>query len=308
LKKRIFDKIVGHKATIQKMLKLIELGRVPNCMLFVGPHGQGKKLVALGVAQALNCEKSSGKTKEACGECPSCLRMYAQQSEGLILLEPEKGQIKIEQARDVIQQLSLSVWGRSRVVIINDAHLLNPQAANALLKSIEEPPPNTYFILLSTSQENVLKTLRSRSQVVRFHSLSRAERAKIGGEIASEVADEELVESAQQILTEVFWGNEQNAIDLSREKIDSKEKSHQVTQLWLEMVRDLWFAKTDSAEALHKPFISAVKNLSAVEESQLSVLSEGILLAQRDLLANCDAQLTLENLIRQYRASHVVQP
>ena len=175
---RILDQVIGHKSTINKLLHLIESGRLPSSWLFVGARAQGKKLIALGIAQAFLCEKS----RLACGECPSCRRVYARQSECLILIEPEKGQIKIEIARQIVSELSLSTLGRGRFVIIDDAEKLGPQAANALLKSIEEPPPKTHFILLVPSQDSILRTLRSRSQVVRFGTLTNRELEQLGRE------------------------------------------------------------------------------------------------------------------------------
>ncbi|MEQ1665564.1 MAG: hypothetical protein ABL927_09340, partial [Bdellovibrionales bacterium] len=164
--KNIRSEIVGHDSTIDKLKNMIRAGRMPGCMLFVGAPEQGKKMVATYLAQILLCEQKTIEqniseqkniaaiSTDACGVCSSCLRVAKNQSEGLMILAPEKGVIKIEAAMAVVRQLSLSAWGRARVVIIDDAHLLNPQAANALLKSIEEPPPHTYFVLISSSQES----------------------------------------------------------------------------------------------------------------------------------------------------------
>jgi hypothetical protein len=96
-------------------------------------------------------------------------------SESIMLVEPDGASIKIEQARDILQFISLRRIGRARVVIIDQAHLLNPQAANSLLKSLEEPPDGTYFFLVTSVPASILATIRSRSQQVRFGPLSADE-------------------------------------------------------------------------------------------------------------------------------------
>lgn len=286
--KRIWNKVIGHKGPMQKLLLMIEAGRMPNSLLFVGSSGHGKKLVAFGLAQALLCEKA----KDACGVCSSCLRVYARQSEGVIFLEPEKEQIKIDAARAVVDQLALSTWGKARIVIIDEAHLLNPQAANALLKSIEEPPKNTHFILLSPSQESILKTLRSRSQIMRFAELSRAELSLL--DQPSE--DPEMRDAAFAIWRKFLSGADAEAIEMTREKMDSRERAQQATRLWLDSVRDLWFARKNLGPLIHDEFATGAPLLT---ESDFSYLGEALLRLRRDLSGNCDVQLALENFLRQ---------
>src|SRR5690606_36727751 len=88
------------------------------------------------------------------------------------LVEPQQGLVRAEQGRDVSTQVGWRTVGYARVVIFDDAHKFNPQSANSMLKVLEEPPKDTYFVLISNSMENVLPTLRWRSQVFRFSALS----------------------------------------------------------------------------------------------------------------------------------------
>lgn len=274
---RIFDNVIGHEVTVQKLLAMLAANRMPNSLLFVGPSGQGKRLVALGLAQALLCEQS----RQACGRCPSCYRVTAQQSEGLILLAPERGQIKIDSAREVVRQLSLANWGRARVVIIDDAHLLNPQAANALLKSIEEPPANTHFVLLTHSQESVLSTLRSRSQVVRFRGLSRDELAKIG----QDSEDPETQKLATEGWNLLLQAEEPRVVEFIRENVESRESALHILRIWHGLARDRWLQDGD-----HRAWLSQA--------------SQKIMATEKDIAGNCDVQLALENFVYQVRSSH----
>jgi DNA polymerase III subunit delta' len=168
---RLLDGIFGHQNNLHRLLEARQKGQLPSTFLFVGPHGVGKKSFAIAFAQTLLCEKSSS----ACGECGPCLRLARRNSEGFLFIEPEKNQIKIEQARRVLDFLSLRSMSAARIIVIDGAEYLNPQASNALLKILEEPPPQTYFFLIAPSSEHVLTTIRSRCQVVQFAPLKSEE-------------------------------------------------------------------------------------------------------------------------------------
>ncbi len=272
--RRVLDQVVGHRRVVERLLKTVEADRLPPSWLFIGAKNQGKKMVALGVAQAFLCERS----RAACGACPACLRVANRQSEGLILVEPEGAVIKIETARQIVNSLSLSALGRGRVVIIDDAEKLGAQAGNALLKSIEEPPPRTHFILLTTSRDAVLGTIRSRSQVVRFGLLTHEEHAAIG----REDLDSETRGQASEDLREVLLGSPQSAISRLRERVNGREAALLYFKLWLETLRDAW---------------AHGNNFESVSRARLSTVSELIVRAERDIQGNCDVALTLENLV-----------
>lgn len=184
---RLIDQLKGHAATLTPLIEAASQDRLAATLLFTGPTGIGKKLAALSLAQALVCERTvPGSNSGACGECGPCLRIEKGQSESLMIVEPAGAQIKIEQARDVLQFITLQKLGRARVVIIDQAQLMGPQGANALLKSLEEPPAGTFFILVTAMAASVLPTIRSRSQLVRFKPLSDADMRAILGKDADD--------------------------------------------------------------------------------------------------------------------------
>lgn len=189
--------------------------RLAGTLLFSGPSGIGKKHAALALAQAVVCEKG---VEGACGECGSCLRIEKGQSESLLQISPDGAQIKIEQARDALQFIGLRTLGRGRAIIIDQAHLLGPQAANALLKSLEEPPAATHFILVTPLAAAVLPTIRSRSQLVRFKPLSDSDLAKILGD----QADEWVIEAAR------------GSVEAARALLDSRDDFAQLEQATLQ--------------------------------------------------------------------------
>lgn len=136
-------------------------GRLPHALCFSGPveHDFVWKF-----AELLVCESA----EPPCGVCGACRRVIARQSESVLWIAPEKNTIKVEAARDVLDFLALQRVSRARVIVIEQAHLLNVQTANALLKAIEEPPPETFFVLLTSEFSLLLPTLRSRVQTLRF--------------------------------------------------------------------------------------------------------------------------------------------
>ena len=166
---RLLDHVVGHQSTIERLLASVDSDHFPSTVIFAGPEGIGKKMVALGIAQAMLCER---RVYGGCGVCGPCIRIANGQSEGLLLIEAQGAAIKVEQAREALHFLALQKLGRARAVIINNAHLLNPQAGNSLLKELEEPTPNATFFLITGQASSLLSTIRSRAQTVRFQPLS----------------------------------------------------------------------------------------------------------------------------------------
>ncbi|MBN2809711.1 MAG: DNA polymerase III subunit delta' [Deltaproteobacteria bacterium] len=165
--------LLGQDLVRERLSLIVRSDRLPPALLFVGPPGVGKASAALLLVEALNCpEKVNG---DACGHCPSCLQIRRQRYPDLLLVEPEKRQIKIDQIREIQEFISfVPMVGARRIVIIKDAHLLNQTAANALLKTLEEPAATVSFILLSHCHNLLPATVLSRCLVLPFVALSGA--------------------------------------------------------------------------------------------------------------------------------------
>jgi DNA polymerase-3 subunit delta' len=161
---------LGNASVRARLGELGRDGRLHGCLLFEGPRGVGKALTARWLAQVWNCELQG---PEPCGACWSC-RQIAKRSHPDVLqvgIDPERKNpiISVEQARQVIAELQVKPFhaGR-RVVILDPADAMNPQAANALLKTLEEPRPDTGFVLITSAVSKIIPTILSRSQRVRF--------------------------------------------------------------------------------------------------------------------------------------------
>ena len=185
--KDILSSIVGHEPIKQRLSQLVSKQKLPNTVILSGSSSIGKYKVALGVAQAVMCRQKQGDL--ACGLCGSCLRVAKEQHENLRLVKSAGGLIKVDQARAVTQFLSKkNNADEFKVVIIDESEHLNNQSANALLKTLEEPPKNCFIILVTSSLNQLLPTIRSRGQIFRFGELTTAQIKQISG------ADEWLVE------------------------------------------------------------------------------------------------------------------
>lgn len=163
-----------------QLSRTLETGRVAHAYLFCGPAGCGKHTTAIAFAMALNCDVEPGA---GCGRCATCERIAAGIHPDVRTLEP-KGAAKIIPIEDVRSQVVAAVGlppheARARVFLIEEATSLLGPAANALLKTLEEPPASTHFILGTTAPDKLLPTIRSRCQKVSFVALPAAVRAEL---------------------------------------------------------------------------------------------------------------------------------
>jgi DNA polymerase-3 subunit delta' len=179
-----FRSLLGHHLTLTLLSRATAAGTLPPSLIFAGPEGVGKRAVALALAQALNCPTPVAPTDrlalDACGECAVCRRIGRGLHPDVTVIEPgETGSIRIDVVREEIRQTTFKPFeARRRVIIFNDADGLVDDAQNALLKTLEEPPPGSVLILVTTHPHRLLPTVRSRCPVVRFAPLLPADVAK----------------------------------------------------------------------------------------------------------------------------------
>jgi DNA polymerase-3 subunit delta' len=168
-----WQRVRGREALVQSFTRAWQRGRLAHAYLFVGPAGVGKRRFALELAKALLCETDSGRL-EACDHCPSCTLVDAGTHPDLFTLArpEESNQLGIEALRELCHGFLLkSAHGRGKAAILDDADDLTDEAANCFLKTLEEPPPRSVFILLGTARDKQMPTIVSRCQVVPFAPL-----------------------------------------------------------------------------------------------------------------------------------------
>ncbi len=175
-----FRDIIGHRKLVGLLSRSIARQSLPPSLIFAGPSGVGKRMAAIATAQALNClhPVTSGTPDspdvDACGTCAACARIARGVHPDVLILEPnDKGNIKIEFVREAIQRAGYKPFeGRRRVTIIESADGLDTAAQNSLLKMLEEPPPSSVFILVTSLPDTLLITVRSRCPLLRFRALA----------------------------------------------------------------------------------------------------------------------------------------
>jgi DNA polymerase III subunit delta' len=176
-----FRDVIGHRKLVALLSRSIERDSIPPSLIFAGPAGVGKRLVATASAQALNCldpRRGTPRTTDAidydaCGVCAACTRIERGLHPDVVVLEPgDTGVIKTDPVREVIERAGYRPFeGRKRVVIIDQADTLWANAQNALLKTLEEPTSSSVFFLVSARADSLLPTVQSRCVRLRFHEL-----------------------------------------------------------------------------------------------------------------------------------------
>ena len=187
-----FRGITGHQPLLELLARAIARGTLPPSLIFAGPAGVGKRMTATALAQALNCERrvdypdasvlDAGPVgKEACGVCASCKRIARGVHADILVIEPgDSGSIKVDQVREAIDRAAYRPFeGKRRLVVVDEADAMIPEAQNALLKTLEEPPPSSVFVLITSRPDVLLPTVRSRCQRLRFGPVAPADVAAV---------------------------------------------------------------------------------------------------------------------------------
>ena len=165
----MIERPLGNDKILDRLQALVQDDRLHPCLLFEGPVGLGKATAATWLACMANCEAD----RRPCGECWSCRQIPKGQHPDILMVgvDPKKTAkiISVAQARELQRQLTVKPFhARKRFVIIDPADAMTPEAANALLKTFEDPPSQTHFILVTGAPASLLLTVRSRSQRIRF--------------------------------------------------------------------------------------------------------------------------------------------
>ena len=175
--------LVGQDEVVEQFRRAVARGRLASSFLFAGPPGIGKRTFALKLAQALLCQNHPETDLDPCLHCPSCTQVDAgthpdvefvakPDDKSFLPLELLLGDKEHRRREGLLHQIGLKPFmGGRKIAIIDDADFLNAEGANALLKTLEEPPPRSVLILIGTSPAKQLPTIRSRCQLIRFKPL-----------------------------------------------------------------------------------------------------------------------------------------
>lgn len=307
----LISQVVGHEEQKYMLQAAIEHQSLPHAIVFAGPAGLGKMKLALALAQNLVCEQPlQGK---ACGHCGPCIRVEKNQSESVRLVSPQGLNIKIDQIREILDFLSLASEAQKRVIIIDQAHLMNPQASNSLLKTLEEPPQDVYFVLTTTDIRLLMPTIRSRSQIISFKALSLEQLQLIkpglsqwmyksargqAGKLASFSEGETLERRNSDLgFFEHFWSNKNFILETDiKDYVKDRASASLVLKNWYAFTRDLIvFSQGNRDQVLNSDQITTLIKLDFIPVEKLYDFSSALLQAIHDI-DKLDMTLLFESL------------
>ena len=275
------DRIRGQDQVLDQLRRAMNAGRLHHALLFVGAPGAPERDTALALAAALQCPT----TADGCGACASCEKVAANQHPDVITLEPAGAGhvISVGSIRDFLPRLAFAPHeGAVRVVIVVDAHHLNLEAANALLKTLEEPPPRTHFILVTRSPEQLPLTVRSRCQRIRFTP----------GEADDDESLEARLALRNELMTAVATGSFKSASDVASRLGKEKQDVLPVLALLCRAYLDAALRDAGAPAEVHVP-----RQLDSHDPHVRARQAHRVHQTQTAILGNAHPQLALEAML-----------
>jgi DNA polymerase-3 subunit delta' len=324
-----FGEIVGQDRAVAQLRLAWAAGRLGQAYCFHGPSGVGKRATALALAQAVNC-LAPGPGPDACGTCPACRLIAAGSHPDVVAVRPEdKAVIGIDQIREVGARANLRPYqGRTKVWILDPADKMQEPAANALLKTLEEPAGISLFLLVTAAFSALLPTIRSRCQGVRFDLLGEAALRTIltrhdrsADEVAALVPlaagsaeralslDLAVARAARDRVVQQVWGaldSPLHVLECAERLAEDRLRLEDALEVLIGFSRDLAVLKVSGeAAALVYPDCRDLAAALVARYTVAAILSifAAQTEAQRALARNANPRLTAEHMLLSMRAA-----
>lgn len=170
----MFEKIIGNDAIKDTLKKSANLNNISHSYLFLGIDGIGKKMIAKEFSKMIMCLDDS--TKEYCNSCKSCIEFNTNNNPDFFYVEPDGNSIKIDTIREMLKKVAEKpIISRKKIFMIDNADKMTVEAQNCLLKTLEEPPEYICIILISSNENSLLNTIKSRCTIINFNKISNKE-------------------------------------------------------------------------------------------------------------------------------------
>lgn len=328
--------MIGHQWAVDLLADHVAYQRERHAYLFTGPQGIGRRTLALRFAQSLNCPSPS-LPGQPCLQCASCRRFASMQHPDLSVVAAENvGEVlKIDQVRELLHTLSLSPYeAKYRLALILRFEEANTSASNAILKTLEEPPPQVVLILTANSVENLLPTIVSRCEVVRLRPLSLEATAQglqtvkgMPADTATQLAhisagrpgyairlyqQPELLEQRRSWVEGLFHtlaGSKRERFASAMELVRNNDELRSMLQVWLTLWRDVLLRSTGITDSLTNPdYLSQVERLvQQVTLPDARLYARSIESTLNRIDHNVNARLALEVLLMDFPRVNVIE-
>ena len=333
-----FKSILGQSQPKRILTNALQNSSVAHAYLFYGPDSIGKKKIAITLAKALNCKGAN--PLDACDECESCGKIERGVHPDFFYLEPIKNtptareaSIKIEPIRELQKKLAYMPYeGKTKVVVIDSAELMNPQAMNSFLKTLEEPPSATVLLLISANPNRLLPTLLSRCQGIQFHRLSSANirtiiqsqpqgevepmkeseidfrihrsQGSVSRALAEDIAEiEHLREQLLEVLEKVSFDRMDIIFAFAKAWARQTEHLQPVLNELLGLIRDLALYRSGCSQSSIQNGDLSVKMIPIAEKHSLKAWMDRFTAVRNTQIAlsgNANTQLFLENMLIEF--------
>jgi len=336
----MFNDVIGHERQKILLEAAIRHDRVAHAYLFHGEAHIGKGLTAIRLAQALNCDSpADGGAPDGCGSCRSCRQIEARTHPDFLVIEPDREmanpQIKIEQVREIESQIIYRpLIGRFKIVVIDDADRFTLGAANALLKTLEEPPAHSVFILVTSRPFALPSTITSRCQCLRFvppaqnqveaalilkrnippqdaRLLALATQARIGEALHAEIASMRQAREELQTLLSPSSLQSMTRLLTVAETLAKADRAQEALEWIAQWCRDLLLVKIGADRRLilnADRLTNGTELAEAVRTDLLLDIMGQIEDIQQAATRNLNAQLALETVLLKLREAVCVPP
>ncbi len=282
-----FLEIIGQERPVRILQSSLKKGDVSHAYLFYGPEGIGKRLTALNFAKALNCLSLDD---DSCGECIHCKKFDNKNFPDFLVIEPADGSIKIDIIRELQRKISYRPYeGKFKVIFIHGAEEMTLGAANSFLKTLEEPPGATVFILVSHNFNLLLPTIISRCQKIQFNLIP----VKTIKDIL--IKENQITSEDAHLMASYSQGRLGKALEMGvRDTIEMRNEI-------LDLIQGVSFDEMDLILKKNKAWSSDKENLEIILASILNIVRDMAVLKgakNEKLIANLDVKDKLISLIR----------
>lgn len=317
-----FNNIIGHKKTIKSLQNSIKTNKISHSYLFTGEESIGKKMVALVFAKTLLCKKN---LINPCNNCSSCVKFNTGNHPDFFLIEPDNKYIRKNQIEEIIENtMTKPMESEKKIFIIDDSYKMNKAAQNSFLKTLEEPPKFVNFILISTRSTNLLPTIVSRCEIIKFFPIEKEKiiellttkynKSRESGEFISSFSRGRVGKAIELATSEDFFNKRDKIIEIVDQVVkgdkfkifhsqdffkDNKENYEELLDIILYWFRDLLIYKElgESNLLINKDKVDLLSTEAFLSKEKISDIIDAVQITKSNIKYNVNYQLSLEVML-----------